>query len=81
MKGLRSWWPLVRSFERYRSAGNNFGRWTERLEEDYQKRLRQIEEGKHTPMTARRWRDFLKGQKMARELRAGYQRAANEIIR
>jgi len=80
MKGLRSWWPLVRSFEHH-TAGDNFGRWTRRLEEDYQGRLRRIEAGTHTPMTSRQWKNDLKGQKMARDLRANYQKAAREIIR
>jgi hypothetical protein len=78
-KGVRSWWPLIRSFE-HTSAGENFGRWTQRSEEDYQEKLRQIEEGTHTPITAKKWRDLLRGQKMAKDLRAHYREAATEVI-
>lgn len=59
---VKSWWPPPWVWD---SCGENFGRWTERNEQWYQKRLKEIQDGAE-PLPSNKWRDKLRGSKEAR---------------
>ncbi|KAF6749185.1 hypothetical protein DFP72DRAFT_1073316 [Ephemerocybe angulata] len=62
-RALKSWWPLNRYYEK-EECGENYGRWTGRREDWYQKRVECIETsdtGMGQPLTYTKWKSTQHG--------------------
>ena len=75
---IKSWWPRTAAYEQMKS-GENYGRWTEKTENDYHQRLAEIENG-GLPLTMDQWRDRLRGQKVTRHLKAAAEKFSSEFL-
>jgi hypothetical protein len=71
---------LARTYEKV-DCGGNFGRWTPWREQDYQRRLVEIEQKGAQPLPISKWRDKLKGQKKARDMKGATADFADQFIR
>ncbi|TFK59526.1 hypothetical protein BDN72DRAFT_865078 [Pluteus cervinus] len=66
---LMSWWPPVSIFEK--PNGTNFHRWTPQNEEEYQRRLLKILNGKEKPRPVKKWRELVSGNNRTKDLNQG----------
>ncbi|RXW22514.1 hypothetical protein EST38_g3337 [Candolleomyces aberdarensis] len=64
-RALKSWWPLVRYYEKP-ECGENHGHWSDRREVWYQERLRNISTSKAQPLSYTQWKTQLHGVKAIR---------------
>ncbi|TEB24363.1 hypothetical protein FA13DRAFT_1638791 [Coprinellus micaceus] len=78
-RALKSWWPLVRLFEK-EECGYNPGFWSEANETWYARRLQQIEEGKATPHTYTEWKSLLHGSKQTRSFLAYLEKRSQDVL-
>ncbi|TEB16195.1 hypothetical protein FA13DRAFT_1650836 [Coprinellus micaceus] len=81
-RALKSWWPLVRYFEK-EECGYNHGYWSERNEIWYTERLRDIEEGadKETgPATYTQWKSRLHGSSAVRRFLGQVEKESRSVI-
>ena len=76
---VKSWWPLPTTW-REGDCGVNLGYWTELNEEWYQRRLKDIQDGKAEPLPANKWRDRLRGLKESRTLKASIEKFSLEYL-
>ncbi|KAF8055372.1 hypothetical protein FPV67DRAFT_1680475 [Lyophyllum atratum] len=79
----RSWYPLVSTFE---AGGEDYGRWNVYREDGFLMRLDEINnpgrpEGSRGPLTAKKWRDLMRGMKEMRLLKDNIQRLSTPSSR
>ena len=75
---LKSWWPLTSTYEQLK-CGENYGRWTDYNEAEYQKRLDEISRGAQ-PLAAGVWRDYLRGHNWTRHLKQKSSKYSTEFF-
>jgi hypothetical protein len=80
-KALKSWWPLQSTWEKETTLANH-GYWTDYNEIWYQRRSRELREGRDVqPLTESEWKSRLRGNlKMARRIRDNNLKFASEVV-
>ncbi|TEB28122.1 hypothetical protein FA13DRAFT_1633427 [Coprinellus micaceus] len=79
-RALKSWWPLARYYEK-EECGENYGRWTERREDWYTKRLAAIESGCGVqPLNYTEWKSSQHGPTPIRTLHAYTERTSYQVF-
>ena len=80
-KALKSWWPLQSTWEK-ETALVNYGHWTDYNETWYQRRLRELREGRNVqPLAESEWRSRLRGNlKKAKSIRDNNLKFASEAV-
>jgi hypothetical protein len=79
---VKSWWPLARAYERA-DCGENYGRWCNRREDWYLKRLANIENGVENfdqPLTFQQWKSSLRSLTSIRHFHQQLQSSSLEFI-
>ncbi|TEB33497.1 hypothetical protein FA13DRAFT_1708285 [Coprinellus micaceus] len=78
-RALKSWWPLVRYFEK-EECRYNHGYWSEKNEDWYTRRLREIESGSAAPLTYTEWKSKLHGTKPIRNFLSYVEKRSSDAI-
>ncbi|TFK18407.1 hypothetical protein FA15DRAFT_603341 [Coprinopsis marcescibilis] len=76
---IKSWWPLPDLFEK-EDCGENYGHWNSYRENHYITRLKEIKEGRGVPLTAKEWRDKMRGRRDLRQFKLRVEDKSKEFL-